>query len=114
MASLYIHAILRHAPPTFDRRGDRPTRIERIGMSAVAVFDLILFLMAVALLLELLARQLRMPPAAAFILGGGILALIPGVPNIEFDPNLILVLFLPPLLMSSAFFTSWRDFRSDL
>jgi Na+/H+ antiporter len=83
-------------------------------MSAVAVFDLILFLMAVALLLELLAGRLRMPPAAAFILGGGILALIPGVPNIEFDPNLVLVLFLPPLLMSSAFFTSWRDFRSDL
>jgi len=83
-------------------------------MSAVAAFDLILFLMAVALLLELLAGRLRMPPAAAFILGGGVLALIPGVPDIEFDPNLVLVLFLPPLLMSSAFFTSWRDIRADL
>jgi len=83
-------------------------------MSAVAAFDLILFLMAVALLLELLAGRLRMPPAAAFILGGGVLALIPGVPQIAFDPNLVLVLFLPPLLMSSAFFTSWRDIRADL
>src|ERR1700742_1876732 len=61
-------------------------------MSAVGAFDLILFLMAVALLLEL----------------------IPGAPDIEVDPNLVMVLFLPPLLLSSAFFTSWRDFRSDL
>ena len=83
-------------------------------MSGVGAFDLILFLMAVALLLELLAGRLRMPPAAAFIVGGAALALIPGVPDIEIDPDLVLVLFLPPLLLSSAFFTSWRDFRADI
>ena len=83
-------------------------------MSGVGAFDLILFLMAVALPLELLAERLRLPPAAAFILGGAALAFIPGVPDIEIDPDLVLVLFLPPLLLSSAFFTSWRDFRSDL
>jgi monovalent cation/hydrogen antiporter len=54
------------------------------------------------------------PPAAAFILGGAALALIPGVPDIELDPDLALILFLPPLLLSSAFFTVWRDFRANL
>lgn len=70
--------------------------------------------MAVIIGLELLARRMRMPPAAAFILGGIALALIPGVPDIELDPDLALVLFLPPLLLSSAYFTVWRDFRANL
>src|SRR4051812_28712037 len=70
--------------------------------------------MAVVLCLELLARRLRMPPAAAFILGGIALALIPGTPEVELDPDLALVLFLPPLLLSSAYFTVWRDFRAHL
>ena len=80
----------------------------------VARFELILLLLAAIVALELLARRLRMPPAAALILGGIVLALIPHVPDIELDPDLALVLFLPPLLMASAFFTSWRDFRADL
>jgi len=83
-------------------------------MSAVERFELILLLMAVVIGLELLARRLRMPPAAALILGGIVLALIPHMPDIELDPDLALVLFLPPLLLGSAFFTSWRDFRANL
>ena len=74
-------------------------------MTIVSRFELILLLMAVVLGLELLARRIRMPPAAAFILGGIGLALIPGAPDIELDPDLALVLFLPPLLLASAYFT---------
>src|SRR5260221_11979076 len=70
--------------------------------------------MAVIIGLELLARRMRMPPAGAFILGGIALALIPGTPDIELDPDLALVLFLPPLLLSGAYFTVWRDFRANL
>ena len=83
-------------------------------MTIVSRFELVLLLMAVVLGLELLARRVRMPPAAAFILGGIALALIPGTPDIELDPDLALVLFLPPLLLASAYFTVWRDFRANL
>ncbi len=83
-------------------------------MTPVSLFELVLVLMAVILGLELLARRLRMPPAAAFILGGGTLALLPGAPDIELDPDLALVLFLPPLLVASAYATVWRDFRANL
>ncbi len=83
-------------------------------MSPVTQFELILSLLAVVIGLELAARRLRMPPAAALILGGIVLALIPNVPDIELDPDLALVLFLPPLLLASAYFTSWRDFRANL
>src|ERR1700761_5138413 len=83
-------------------------------MGTVSRFELILVLMVVVLALELLARRIRMPPAAAFILGGIALALIPGTPDIELDPDLALVLFLPPLLLSGGYFTAWRDFRATL
>ena len=83
-------------------------------MTGVALFELTLLLMAVIIGLELLARRLRLPPAAAFILGGGALAFVPGAPAIDLDPDLALVLFLPPLLASSAYATVWRDFRANL
>jgi Na+/H+ antiporter len=83
-------------------------------MSLVSQFEFILCLLLAILGLELAARWLRLPPAAAFILGGAALALIPGVPDIVLDPDLVIVLFLPPLLMSGAYFTVWREFRDNL
>jgi monovalent cation/hydrogen antiporter len=83
-------------------------------VSPVQLFELILLLLAVIIGLELLARRLRLPPAAAFILGGIGLALIPGTPDVQPDPGLVLVLFLPPLLLANAYFTVWRDFRANL
>jgi Na+/H+ antiporter len=70
--------------------------------------------MAAVLALELLAKKLRLPPSAAMVLGGIALALIPGVPEFKLDPELTLMLFLPPLLFESAYFTVWRDFRANL
>ena len=83
-------------------------------MPPVFQFELLLLLTAAVLVLELAARRLRLPPAAALILGGVALALIPRTPSVSLNPDLALVLFLPPLLMASAYFTVWRDFRADL
>ncbi len=83
-------------------------------MPPVSGFELLLLLIAVTLILELLARRLNMPPAAALILGGMGLTLVPGMPELHLDPDVVLVLFLPPLLFESAIFTVWRDFRADL
>ena len=83
-------------------------------LSSVALFELVLLLLAIVIPLELLARRLHLPPAAAQILAGMGLAFIPLEHRVQLDPDLILVLFLPPLLMSSAFLTVWRDFRTNL
>ena len=77
-------------------------------------FDLFVILLATVVGLELMARRLKMPPAAALILGGIGFAFIPGLPDFELDPDLVLVLFLPPLLLSSAYFTPWREFRRNI
>lgn len=83
-------------------------------MTGLDEFELLLGLLTVSVLLSTVAPYLRMPPAAVFVLGGMALALVPWTPHIELEPDLVLVLFLPPLLMASAFTTAWRDFRADL
>lgn len=83
-------------------------------MSPSGQFELVLGLMAAIIVLELAAKRLRMPPSAVLVLGGIALALIPGLPEITPDPDLTLLLFLPPLLFASAYFTVWSDFRANL
>ena len=67
-------------------------------MPAVEAFELVLALLGVVVALYWLASRLHVPPATALLVGGGALAFIPGLPEISLDPELVLVLFLPPLL----------------
>ena len=83
-------------------------------MTPVAIFELVLVLIGAALVLSLVAGRLHLPPAAALVLGGMVLALTPGIPAFDLDPDLIMVLFLPPLLLASAYFTVWSDFKAQL
>ncbi len=83
-------------------------------MTASHIFELLLALTAACVLLSVVADTLRLPPAAAFTMGGMALALLPQAPAVELDPNLTMLLFVPPLLLSQAYFTSWRDFRLEL
>src|SRR4028118_405231 len=78
------------------------------------VFEILLGLLAASVALALVARRLHVPLAVVLVLGGMALALVPGLPTIEFDPQLALVLFLPPLLQASAYRTDWPAFRSNL
>ena len=48
------------------------------------------------------------------VLGGLVMGFVPGIPEVELDPELVLVVFLPPLLYSAAFFASLRDLRYDI
>jgi CPA1 family monovalent cation:H+ antiporter len=61
-----------------------------------------------------LAARTRMPSQLLLVLGGAALALIPGAPTIEMPPELVLVVFLPPLLYVGAYYTSLRDLRANL
>jgi CPA1 family monovalent cation:H+ antiporter len=65
-------------------------------------------------LLAIIARKIRIPYPILLTIGGVVLALIPGLPAIHLEPELIFSLFLPPLLYPAAIFTSWRDFRANL
>jgi monovalent cation/hydrogen antiporter len=83
-------------------------------MHPVQTFELVLAFLAGAVALYWVAQRIGLPPAIAFLGGGGILAFIPGLPSVALDPELVLVLFLPPLLMDGAFFTALGRFRRHL
>lgn len=71
-------------------------------------------LLAVICLCALLANRLKLAPPIAFLVGGVGLALFPSMPHVHIEPEHMLLIFLPPILMEAAFFTSIRDFRADL
>ena len=86
----------------------------RQGMHPVELFELIVGMFLAVLALQYAALRLRLPPAAALLAGGGALAFVPGLPAVELDPELVLVVFLPPLLMDGAWFTALAPFRRHL
>lgn len=63
--------------------------------------------------LATLATRLKVPYPILLVLGGSALGFVPRLPRVELDPDLVFLLFLPPLLYVSALFTSWRDFRAN-
>jgi Na+/H+ antiporter len=73
-------------------------------------------LLAAVALFAAVSGTIGVPYPIVLVLGGLVLgvAQIPGLPNVELAPDLVLVIFLPPLLYSAAFFASLRDLKRDL
>ena len=80
------------------------------GHLELLVFGL---LMAVAGLV-MLARLFRVPYPVFLVVGGLVLSFVPGLPEVELPPELVFLIFLPPLLYSAAFFSSVREFKANL
>jgi monovalent cation/hydrogen antiporter len=76
--------------------------------------EIILGLLLAVAALATLAARLGVPYPILLVLGGSALGFVPGLPSVELDPELVFLLFLPPLLYVSAIFTSWRDFRANI
>ena len=74
---------------------------------------LLLALMMAVAGLSVLARMVRVPYPILLVLGGLVLGFVPGMPAVELPPELVLVVFLPPLLYCAGFFSSPRDLRAD-
>jgi Na+/H+ antiporter len=74
---------------------------------------LVSLLVAVAVL-GAAARAVNVPYPIVLVVGGLALGFVPGLPDAELEPELVLVIFLPPLLYSSAFFANLHDLRENL
>jgi len=71
-------------------------------MDFVHLFQLTIAMVFAMVVLHYLAHRAGLPPPVALIVGGASLAFVPGLPTFPINPELVLVLFLPPLLMDSA------------
>ena len=64
--------------------------------------------------LSALARRLSVPYPIVLVVGGALIGFVPGLPEVELDPEVVLVVFLPPLLHASSIFANFGDFRANL
>lgn len=69
-------------------------------------------LVAIGLLIA--AQWLRVPYPILLVLGGLALGVIPDLPEVTLDPDVVLLVLLPPLLYAAAFFTPLRELRRNL
>ena len=69
-----------------------------------------LILLSVSFLLIMLAQKFKISYPIFLVLAGLGISYIPGMPTINIDPELIFLIFLPPLLYEAAWYTSWNDF----
>ena len=74
----------------------------------------VLTLLAAVLLLLVAADKLRLPFPILLVIGGLGLGLLPGIPDFRLEPDVVFLIVLPPLLYSTAFFSSLRELRANL
>lgn len=71
---------------------------------------LILALFFAMAMLYLLSQRLKISYPILLVIGGLAISFIDRVPNISVNPDLVFLIFLPPLLFEAAWYTSWNDF----
>ena len=64
--------------------------------------------------LSTLARHLSVPYPIVLVVGGALLGFVPGLPEVSLNPEVVLVVFLPPLLYGSSIYANFGDFRANL
>ena len=77
--------------------------------SQVAIAGLLLAIAA----LNAVASRVTVPYPIVLVVGGLVIGVLPGMPIVELDPELVLFVFLPPLLYAGAFFADLRALRGD-
>src|SRR5499433_720112 len=73
-----------------------------------------LLLLLFVVVFGVLSKKLKTPYPIVMVLGGLLLSLLPRIPRIELNPDLVFLVILPPLLYSAAWQTSWREFSYNL
>lgn len=77
-------------------------------------FQIVIFLLAVLISLSALIERIKVPQPILLVVAGLLIGFIPALPNLALDPEIIFLIFLPPLLFDAASQTSWHDFKADI
>lgn len=80
-------------------------------MENTAIIVLLLFGIS---FIGILSNKYKFPIPIALVLSGVCISIIPGLPVIELAPEIVFIIFLPPLLYAAAWNTSWHDFKANL
>ena len=82
---------------------------------AVSEIEIVILLLGVVALITVVARRIGVPYPILMVIAGLGLGFVPGLPRVELEPDIVLLLFLPPILFSAAVLSSprelWRSVR---
>src|ERR1044071_4460730 len=78
-------------------------------MQNVTIVVVLLFGIA---FLGILSRRFKFPFPIILVLSGLVISLVPGLPAITLNPEIVFLIFLPPLLYAAAWNTSWHEFKA--
>ncbi len=76
--------------------------------------EIIFGLLVVVTSLAAIAGKVKIPYPILLVLVGALIGFVPFLPNYELNPDIVFLVFLPPILYSAAWYTSWRDFKEEL
>lgn len=83
-------------------------------MEGLHQLEIIILLLAAVLALTSIAQKISIPYPIFLVVGGLVLGVVPGLPTVTLNPDLVFLVFLPPILWAAAYFTSFREFRQNL
>jgi CPA1 family monovalent cation:H+ antiporter len=77
-------------------------------------YSVVIFIMAIMIGLSAIANNIKLPYPVLLITAGIAIGFIPGMPEVQLNPEVIFLIFLPPLLYDAAFNISFKDFRTHI
>ncbi len=77
-------------------------------------YAIVIFLLAVMIGLSAIADKIKIPYPILLIAAGMTIGFVPALPDVELNPEVIFLIFLPPMLYDSAFNLSFKDFRINI
>jgi Na+/H+ antiporter len=84
-----------------------------VNWREVHASSLLFVMLGAIVVVAVVAKRFNVPYPIAFVVGGSLLAFAPQLPPIELDPNIVFLIFLPPLLFSGGWLTDWKVFKEN-
>lgn len=70
--------------------------------------------MTILIVLSAFADKVKLPYPILLVIAGLFIGFVPALPNLDLNPEIVFLVFLPPILFDAAFKTSWHDFKNNL
>ncbi len=77
-------------------------------------YSIVIFILAIMIGLSAIADKIKLPSPVLLIVAGITVGFIPAIPDVELNPDIVFLIFLPPLLYDAAFNIPFREFKANI
>ena len=77
-------------------------------------FEIVIFIMTILIVLSAFTDKIKLPFPILLVGVGLVIGFVPFLPNLALNPDIVFLIFLPPILFDAAFKTSWLDFKKEI